>query len=139
MNFDQYTIKAQEVIQKALQIAQSNQQQAVETGHVLQAILQEDVNTSTFLMNKLNVNQVALTQALEAIVKGYPKVSGGQTFMGTDLTNALNKSQTYLKEFGDEFVSIELMLLGVLSGKDAVPKLMKDAGFKEKELKEAIK
>ena len=139
MNFDQYTIKAQEVIQKALQIAQANQQQAVETGHALQAILQEDVNTSTFLMNKLGVNQLALTQALEAIVKGYPKVSGGQTYVGTDLTNALNKSQTYLKEFGDEFVSIELMLLGLLSGKDSVARLMKDAGFKEKELKEAIK
>ncbi len=139
MNFDQYTIKAQEVIQKALQVAQANQQQAVETGHALQAILQEDVNTSTFLMNKLGVNQAALTQALEAIVKGYPKVSGGQTYVGTDLTNALNKSQTYLKEFGDEFVSIELMLLGFLGGKDSVARLMKDAGFKEKELKEAIK
>ncbi len=139
MNFDQYTIKAQEVIQKALQMAQANQQQAVETGHALQAILQEDVNTSTFLMNRTNVNQTALMQALEAIVKGYPKVSGGQTYLGTDLTNALNKSQTYLKEFGDEFVSIELMLLGLVSGKDSVAKLMKDAGFKEKELKEAIK
>ena len=139
MNFDQYTMKAQEVIQKALQIAQANQQQAVETGHALQAILQEDVNTSTFLINKLGVNQTALTQALEAIVKGYPKVSGGQTYLGTDLTNALNKSQTYLKEFGDEFVSIELMLLGILGGKDSVAKLMKDAGFNEKGLKESIK
>ncbi len=139
MNFDQYTIKAQEVIQKALQIAQANQQQAVETGHALQAILQEDINTSTFLMSKVNVNQAALTQALEAIVKGYPKVSGGQTYLSSGLTEALNKSQSYLKEFGDEFVSIELLLLGLLSGKDAVAKLMKDAGFKEKELIAAIK
>ncbi len=139
MNFNQYTIKAQEVIQQAAQITQANQQQSVETGHVLQAILQEDVNTSTFLMNKLGVNQVALTQALEAIIKGYPKVSGGQTFLGNDLNVALAKAQTYLKEFGDEFVSIELMFLGLAGGKDSVAKLMKDAGFKEKDLKEAIK
>jgi ATP-dependent Clp protease ATP-binding subunit ClpB len=139
MNFNQYTLKAQEVIQQAAQSAQANQQQAIETGHALQAILQEDVNTSTFLMKKLNVNQVALTQALEAIVKGYPKVSGAQTYLGTDLTNALNKAQTYLKEFGDEFVSVELMLLGLASGKDSVAQLMKDAGLKEKELKQAIK
>ena len=139
MNFNQYTLKAQEVIQQAAQIAQANQQQAVETGHVLQAILQEDVNTSTFLMKHLNVNQAPLTQALEAIVSGYPKVSGAQTYLGTELTNALNKAQTYLKEFGDEFVSIELMLLGLVSGKDPVASLMKDAGFKEKELKQAIK
>lgn len=139
MNFNQYTLKAQEVIQQAAQIAQANQQQAVETGHALKAILQEDINTSSFLMKKLNVNQVALTQALDAIVNGYPKVSGAQTYLGTDLTNALNKAQTYLKEFGDEFVSIELMLLGLVSGKDSVASLMKDAGFSEKELKQAIK
>jgi ATP-dependent Clp protease ATP-binding subunit ClpB len=139
MNFNQYTLKAQEVIQQAAQIAQANQQQAIETGHVLKAILQEDVNTSTFLMNKLNVNQVALTQALEAIVKGYPRVSGAQTYLGTDLTNALNKAQTYLKEFGDEFVSIELIFLGLVDGKDSVAQLMKDAGLKEKDLKQVIK
>ncbi len=139
MNFNHYTIKAQEVIQLAAQIAQANQQQAVETGHVLKAILEEDVNTSTFLMKKLHVNQVALTQALEAIIKGYPRVSGAQTYLGTDLTNALNKAQTYLKEFDDEFVSIELMFLGLQAGKDSVGNLMRDAGFKEKELKEAIK
>ncbi len=139
MNFNQYTVKAQEVVQQAAQIAQANQQQAIETGHVLQAILQEDVNTSSFLMNKLGVNQVALSSALEAIVKGYPKVSGAQTYVGTALTTALNKAQSYLKEFGDEFVSIELMFLGLSSGKDSVAQMMRDAGFKEKELKAAIK
>jgi ATP-dependent Clp protease ATP-binding subunit ClpB len=139
MNFNQYTIKAQEVIQQAAQIAQANQQQAVETGHVLKAILQEDVNTSAFLMKKLNVNQSALTQALEAIVNGYPRVSGAQTYLGNDLNTALTKAQSYLKGFNDEFVSIELMLLGLQAGKDAVANLMRDAGFNEKGLKEAIK
>lgn len=141
MNFDQYTIKAQEVVQQAAQIAQGNQQQSIETGHVLKAILQEDVSTSGFLMKRLNVKQAPLLQALDAIVSGYPKVTGtsGQTFLGNDLSKALQKAQTYLKEFGDEFVSIELVLLGLLAGSDGVAKLMKDAGFREKELKEAIK
>jgi ATP-dependent Clp protease ATP-binding subunit ClpB len=139
MNFNQYTIKAQEVVQQAAQIAQANQQQAIETGHVLKAILQEDINTSTFLMNKLNINQFALTQALEAIVNGYPKVSGAQSYLGNDLSAALTKAQSYLKEFNDEFVSIELIFLGLISGKDAVATLLRDAGFKEKELINAIK
>jgi ATP-dependent Clp protease ATP-binding subunit ClpB len=139
MNFNQYTIKAQEVIQQAAQIAQANQQQVIETGHVLKAIIQEDVNTSSFLMKKLSVNQTTLTQALEAIINGYPKVSGGQTYLGNDLNNALAKAQTYLKEFNDEFVSIELMFLGLLAGKDSVATLVKDAGFKEKELITTIK
>lgn len=139
MNFNQYTIKAQEVIQQAAQIAQANQQQMIETGHVLKAIIQEDVNTSNFLMKKLQVNQAAITQALEAIINGYPKVSGGQTYLSNDLNSALTKAQTYLKEFNDEFVSIELIYLGLLAGKDSVAKLMADAGFKEKELKNAIK
>ncbi|HEV7347542.1 ATP-dependent chaperone ClpB [Telluribacter sp.] len=139
MDFNQYTIKAQEVIQQAAQIAQGNQQQAVETGHVLKAILQEDVNTSGFLLKKLNVNQQRVMQAVDAVIKSYPRVTSTQTFLGNDLSAALNKAQTYLKEFGDEFVSIELLLLGIVGGKDAVAQLLKDAGFKEKELKEAIK
>ncbi|GAB3166836.1 ATP-dependent chaperone ClpB [Telluribacter humicola] len=139
MNFNQYTIKAQEVIQQGAQIAQGNQQQAIETGHILKAILEEDGNTSGFLMKKLNVNQLRLQQALDAIISGYPKVSSSQVFLGNDLSTALTKAQSYLKEFNDEFVSIELILLGLVGGKDSVAQLMKDAGFREKELKEAIK
>ncbi|WP_247235257.1 ATP-dependent chaperone ClpB [Telluribacter sp. SYSU D00476] len=139
MNFNQYTIKAQEVIQHAAQIAQGNQQQAIETGHVLKAILEEDISTSGFLMKKLNVNHQRLQQALDAIISGYPKVSSSQVFLGNDLSTALTKAQSYLKEFNDEFVSIELILLGLVGGKDSVAQMMKDAGFREKELKEAIK
>ncbi len=139
MDFNQYTIKAQEVVQHAAQIAQGNQQQSIETGHLLKSILQEDINTSAFLTRKLSVNQPRLEQALDAIINGYPKVSGGQVFLSNDLSAALARSQTYLKQFNDEFVSIELLFLGLLSGKDSVARLMKDAGFKEKELIEAIK
>ncbi|TDB62300.1 ATP-dependent chaperone ClpB [Arundinibacter roseus] len=139
MNFNQYTIKAQEVIEQAAQMAQANQQQAIDTGHVLKAILQEDINTSTFLMSKMNINQAAVTQAIDAIISGYPKVVSTQTFLSNDLSAALAKAQSYTSEFKDEFVSIELLLLGLLGGKDPIAQLMKDAGFKEKNLKEAIK
>lgn len=139
MNFNQYTIKAQEIIQQAVQIAQGNMQQAVETGHLLKALLEEDANTSSFLLNKLNVNEALFTNRLESIVNGYPKVSGSQPYLGNDLSAALTKSQSYLKEFDDQFVSIELLYLGLAAGKDAVANLMKEVGFKEKELKSAIK
>jgi ATP-dependent Clp protease ATP-binding subunit ClpB len=138
MNFNQYTIKAQEIIQQAVQIAQGNMQQAVETGHLLKALLEEDANTSSFLLNKLNVNENLFANRLESIVDGYPKVSGAQPYLGNDLSAALAKAQNYLKEFNDQFVSVELLYLGLLAGKDAVANLMKEVGFKEKELKSTI-
>ncbi|GAB3334411.1 ATP-dependent chaperone ClpB [Larkinella ripae] len=144
MNLNAYTIKAQEVIQQAAQIAQGNQQQSVETGHVLKAILDEDPNTMGFLSKKTGVNASRLTLALDAIVNGYPKVSVGaqgasNIYLGNDLNAALQRGSGFLKEFGDEYVSIELILLGLASGKDAIASLLKDVGFTEKVLKEAIK
>ena len=144
MNFNNYTIKAQEVVQQAAQIAQGNQQQTVETGHVLKAILDDDPNTVGFLSKKAGVDTSRLTLALDAIVNGYPKVSvsgGGQQgiYLGNDLNAALQRAQTQMKEFGDEYVSVEMMLLGLVGGKDTVAQLLKDVGFSEKTLKEAIK
>jgi len=138
MNFNQYTIKAQEIIQQAVQIAQGNMQQAVETGHLLKALLEDDANTSSFLLNKLNVNENLFTNRLESIVNGYPKVSGAQPYLGNDLSAALAKSQSYLKEFNDQFVSVELLYLGLVAGKDSIANLMKEVGLKEKELKSTI-
>ncbi|RRB00689.1 ATP-dependent chaperone ClpB [Larkinella rosea] len=144
MNLNSYTIKAQEVIQQAAQIAQGNQQQSVETGHVLKAIVDEDPNTMGFLSKKTGINSSRLTLALDAIVSGYPKVSVGaqgtpNIYLGNDLNSALQRATGFLKEFGDEYVSIELILLGLASGKDSVATLLKDVGFTEKVLKEAIK
>jgi ATP-dependent Clp protease ATP-binding subunit ClpB len=144
MNLTNYTIKAQEVIQQAAQIAQGNQQQSVETGHVLKAIIDEDPNTMGFLSKKTGVNSSQLTLALDAIVNGYPKVSVGaqgtpNIYLGNDLNSAMQRATKLLKEFGDEYVSIELILLGLSGGKDAVATLLKDVGFTEKVLKEAIK
>ncbi|MFN8355572.1 MAG: ATP-dependent chaperone ClpB [Spirosomataceae bacterium] len=139
MNFNQYTIKAQEVIQQAAQMAQGNQQQAVETGHLLKALLEEDPNTSQFLMKKLSVKPDALTTKLEALVRNYPRVSGGQPYLGNELSTALQKAQSYLKEFNDEYVSVELLYLGLAAGKDQTANLMKEVGFKEADIKQAIK
>ncbi|RDB04575.1 ATP-dependent chaperone ClpB [Runella aurantiaca] len=141
MNFNQYTIKAQEVIQRAVQIAQGNQQQAVETGHVLQAILEDDPNTSQFLMKKLNVSSQLLQTKIQAAVNAYPKVAGtaATEYISNDLNAAFQKAQTYLKEFQDEFVSVEMLFLGLATGKDATARLMQEVGFKEKGLLAAIK
>lgn len=139
MNFDKYTTKTQEVIQQAASIASAGGQQAIETGHLLKAILSEDMNTSSFLLKKLGVNANLLNTRLESLINAYPKVSGGQPYLSNELAAALQKAEGFMKEFNDEFVSVELVLLGILAGKDAVSTLLKENGFKEKELKSAIK
>jgi len=144
MNFNNYTIKAQEIIQQAAQIAQGNQQQTVETGHLLKAILDEDPNTIGFLAKKAGTAASRLNLALDAIVNGYPKVSvTGATeqniYLGNELNAALQRAQAQMKEFGDEYVSVELMLLGLIGGKDTVATLLRDVGFTEKTLKDTIK
>jgi ATP-dependent Clp protease ATP-binding subunit ClpB len=144
MNFNNYTIKAQETIQKAAQIAQGNQQQLIETGHVLKAILDEDPNTIGFLARKVGAEPSQLTMALDAIVASYPKAAtsnndGSNIYLGNDLNAALQRASGYMKEFNDQYVSVELMLLGLTSGKDATATLLKDVGMTEKPLKQAIK
>lgn len=141
MNFNQYTIKAQEVIQKASEIALANGQQAIETGHILKAILDEDANTSAFLLNKVGSKQETILAKLETIIATYPKVSGGtaQVYVSNDANQALSKTTNFIKEFGDEFVSVELLLLSLAAGKDSVASLLKVNSLNEKNLKSAIK
>ncbi|MCP9756288.1 ATP-dependent chaperone ClpB [Lacihabitans sp. CCS-44] len=139
MNFNQYTIKSQELIQQAAQIAQGFSQQAVETGHLLKAILEEEPNTSSFLLKKYGRSPEDFLKKLDPLVEAYPKVSGGnQPFLGNDLNKAMTKALSYLKEFGDEFVSVELLFLGILGGSDAVANLLKAEGIKETDIKKAI-
>lgn len=141
MNFNQYTIKAQEVIQKASEIALGNGQQAIETGHILKAILEEDANTSTFLLNKVGAKQETIQAKLETIIATYPKVSGGtaQVYLSNDANQALSKTANLIKDFGDEFVSVEILLLSLAAGKDSVASLLKENNLNEKNLKVAIK
>jgi len=138
MDFKNFTIKAQEAVQKATELAEVNQQQAIETGHLLKALLQNDENTLAFLGKKVGANMHNVGQRLDAIVLAYPKVSGGSPYLSNDAAQAVQRANAQMKELGDEFVSVEHLLLGILGGKDSVATLLKDNGFGEKELKAAI-
>ena len=139
MNFNNYTIKAQEAIQKASEIASGNQQQAIEPAHILKALLNVDENVISHLLKKLNVNINYISSELDKIVDALPKVSGSNIYLSNNTASVLQKAQNYLKEFHDEYVSIEHLLLGLLSSSDKVGSLLKDQGVIEKDLKLAIK
>ena len=139
MNFNNYTIKSQEAIQKAAELAGSLGQQVIETGHLLKALLLSDENVISFLIKKLNVNADQLNNRLEEIIDTYPKVSGQQPYLSNESHTALTKANQLLKEFKDEYVAIEHILLGLMAGKDKTATMLKDLGFNEKELKIAIK
>ena len=136
-----YTTKTQEVIQQAASIATANGQQAIETGHLLKAIIEEEPNTTQFLLKKLGVNQAVFLPKLEEIVSGYPKVSGGggQPYLANEAHTAMTKAENLMKEFSDEYISVELLMLALSLGKDSVANLLKDNGIRDKNFKEAIK
>ncbi len=138
MNFNNFTIKAQEAVQKASEIAVANQQQAIENAHLLKGLLLVDENVVSYLLKKLNVNVNRLNTVLDAQIQSYPKVSGSNVYLSSEANSALLKAQGYLKEFKDEFVSVEHVLLGILNAGDKVSAMLKDAGVNEKDLKKAI-
>jgi len=139
MNFNNYTIKAQEAIQKASEIVAGHQQQAIETAHILKALLSVDENVVSHLLKKLNVNITYLGTELDKQIESFPKVSGSNIYLSSDANTALQKAQGYLKEFNDEFVSVEHLLLGMLATSDKTSSLLKAQGVTEKDLKTAIK
>jgi ATP-dependent Clp protease ATP-binding subunit ClpB len=138
MNLNNFTIKSQEAIQQAVQIATVNGQQAIENAHILKGILEVDENVTPFILKKLNVNTNVFTAALNKILESYPKVSGGQPYLSSSANQVVSKASTYLKEFGDEYVSIEHLLLAILATKDTISQLLKDNGVTEKDMKAAI-
>ncbi|MEM6641510.1 MAG: ATP-dependent chaperone ClpB [Bacteroidota bacterium] len=139
MNFNNYTIKAQEVIQKATEIASGEGQQVIETGHLLASILQSDENLVSFLLKKVGTGKSRILDPLKALITKYPKVSGGQPYLSNEAGKALQKAEKYLNDFGDEYVAVEHLLLGLFAGNDATSQILKDAGFQEKPLITAIK
>ncbi|WP_207533331.1 ATP-dependent chaperone ClpB [Desertivirga arenae] len=138
MNFNNFTIKAQEAVQKASEIAVGNQQQAIENAHLLKGLLLVDENVINYLLKKLNVNVNRLNTVLDAEIQSYPKVSGSNIYLSSSANAALVKAQSYLKEFKDEFVSVEHILLGILNAGDKSSNMLKDSGVTEKDLKKAI-
>ena len=139
MNFENFTIKSQEAVQKAQEIATVNQNQAIETSHLLKGMLTVDENVIPYLLKKLNVNLDTLTKALDKIILSYAKVSGGQQFLSNDASQSMQKAIKFAAESKDEFVSLEHLLLGILSMNDTASKLLKENGVSEKDLKTAIK
>jgi len=138
MNFNNFTIKAQEAIQQASEIAQGNQQQAIETAHLLKGLLTVDENVVSYVLKKLNVNLNSLNQNLDNEIARFPKVSGSNVYLSSNTNSVLQKAQSFLKEFKDEFVSVEHLLLGILAVNDSTSKLLKEQGVNEKDLKKAI-
>ena len=139
MNFEKFTIKSQEALQKSAEIASALQQQAIEPGHLLKAILETDENVTTYLFKKLAINNSLLVSKLEETVNAYPRVSGQQAYLSTTTNSVLQSAEKELREFKDEFVAVEHLLLALLSGKDKVASLMKDVGFDRSTLIKAIK
>jgi ATP-dependent Clp protease ATP-binding subunit ClpB len=139
MNFNNFTIKAQEAVQQASAITEGNQQQAIETAHLLKGLLNVDENVVSYVLKKLNVNMNLLNQILDAQISKFPKVSGSNAYLSSGANTALQKAQSYLKEFKDEFVSVEHILLGLLAVNDSTSKMLMDQGVNEKDLKLAIK
>jgi ATP-dependent Clp protease ATP-binding subunit ClpB len=139
MNFEKFTIKSQEALQKSAEIAMSNQQQAIEPGHLLKAILETDENVTSYLIKKLNVNKNILDSKLAEVLNGYPKVSGQQSYLSSATNGILQNAEKELKEFKDEYIAVEHLLMALLSSKDKVSSLMKDVGFDRSGLVKAIK
>ncbi len=110
MDFEKFTLKSQEAIQNAQQQAIDGGFGTIDTGHLLKGIFEVDKDVTPYLLNQLNVNQQTIVQVLDIIIKNYPKVSGGQLQASNSFAKVLNESIVNLKEFGDQFVSIELIL-----------------------------
>jgi len=141
MNLNNYTIKAQETIQTAQQLAFNNGNPNIETNHLLKALLKDEDSPVEYLLKKNNINVAFVESKLDETIKRLPKASGTEPAqnVGRDLNTALLKANAALKQFGDEFVSMEHLMIGLLSVSDEVSKLLKDGGLNEKGLVAAIK
>jgi ATP-dependent Clp protease ATP-binding subunit ClpB len=139
MNLQQFTIKSQEAVEQAVQLAMQNGQQSIETVHLLQSLMQNDEQVVGYLLKKLNVRLPQVSATLQSAINSLPKVSGAQPYLSNDANQVLIKAQSYLKEFGDEFVAVEHLLLALAETKNQAGTILKDAGVTAKELRSAIK
>lgn len=140
MNFNNLTIKSQEAVQEALNIAQSRGQQAIETVHLFHGVVKVGENVTNFIFQKLGLNAGQIAMIIDRQIESLPKVSGdnGQAYLSRETNEVLQKATQYSKEMGDEYVSLEHILLALLTVKSTVATILKDAGMTEKELRAAI-
>ena len=138
MTLEKYTIKAQSVIQEAVNIAQRNAQQSIEPIHLLKAIIEKAGDITNFVFQKLGVNAAHIVNLTDAELQHQPKVQGGDPYLSTSCNQILLKAEDIAKELGDEFVAVEPLLLALLAVQSSASRILKDAGITEKDLKAAI-
>ncbi|MFC4688879.1 ATP-dependent chaperone ClpB [Dokdonia genika] len=138
MNINNFTIKSQEAIQRAQQIAQELGHQQIENEHIFKAIFEVDEHVTPFLLQKLDVNVPLLQQILDSTLESYPKVSGGDIMLGREANKAITQANIIAKNMNDEYVSIEHLILAIFGTKSKVAQILKDQGVTEKHLQAAI-
>lgn len=138
MNFNNYTIKSQEAIQRAQEMAQGFQHQQIENEHIFKAISEVDENVMPFLLKKLNVNVSSLMLAVEKQLESFPKVTGAELMLSREAGKAMNEASLIAKKMKDDYVSIEHLLIGILKSNSKVAQMLKDQGVTEKGLNDAI-
>ncbi|MFK8301653.1 ATP-dependent chaperone ClpB [Capnocytophaga stomatis] len=138
MNFNNYTIKSQEAVQRAQQIAQGYQHQELQNEHFFKAIEEVDENVLPFLLKKLNINREQLSITLEKALQSFPKVSGGQMSLSRESNTMLNEAANIAKKMNDEYVSIEHLILAIFKSNSKIGQALKDQGVKEKDIEKAI-
>ncbi|MBU3660938.1 MAG: ATP-dependent chaperone ClpB [Flavobacteriales bacterium] len=138
MDLNKFTTKSQEAIQQAQNLAEANGNQSIETGHLLKGIFLVDQEVTPYLLGKLNVNPKIIEATIDRIIESYPKVSGGQIYLSPACNRVLQYALSELKNFKDEFVSLELLLFALLDATDSTGKLLKDNKITKSTLKDAI-
>ncbi len=138
MNFNNFTIKAQEAVQKAIELAQANNQQMIETAHVLKGVMSVGENVTNFLFQKLGVNIRSLETALDKELETYPRVSGGDPMLSRETNAVFQKAADFATKMGDQYVSIEHLLLALVSERSKTSDAMKAHGIAQNQLEKAI-
>lgn len=138
MNFNNFTIKSQEAVQQAVNITQARGQQAIEPVHLLAGVLKVGENVTNFIFQKLGMNTQQIALVIDKQIDSLPKVSGGEPYLSRESNEILQRAVQYSKEMGDEFVSLEAIILALLNVKSTVATILKDAGMTDKELRSAI-
>ena len=138
MNFNNFTIKSQEAVQEAVNLVQSRGQQAIEPAHILHGVMKVGENVTNFIFQKLGMNGQQVALVVDKQIESLPKVSGGEPYLSRESNEVLQKATQYSKEMGDEYVSLEAIILALLNVKSTVSTILKDAGMTDKDLRAAI-
>jgi ATP-dependent Clp protease ATP-binding subunit ClpB len=139
MNFNKYTVQAQEAVQQAFSIATGKSHQAVENAHILKGILMNSESLLSFILGKFSVNKNTFEQAVDRMIDSFPKITGGDQYISNEAAKTFQKAESMAAEMKDEFISVEHILLGLIASGGEISRLFKDNGISEKALKEVLK